>query len=68
MKKASLLILLLSFFCSMQAADVKILGDNTYSLAISPNGKYLVGYNPTKTRSGIGTESFVYNVGSGSLQ
>ena len=25
MKKASLLILLLSFFCSMQAADVKIL-------------------------------------------
>mgnify|MGYP001721279921 CR=1 FL=1 len=52
----------------MQADDVKLLGDDTYSLAISPNGKYVVGYNPSKIRSGVGTESFVYNVGSGALK
>lgn len=68
MKKASLLMLLLFFFCGMQADDVKLLGDDTYSLAISPNGKYVVGYNPSKIRSGVGTESFVYNVGSGALK
>ena len=31
MKKASLLMLLLFFFCGMQADDVKLLGDDTYS-------------------------------------
>ena len=61
-------MLLLFFFCGMQADDVKLLGDDTYSLAISPNGKYVVGYNPSKIRSGVGTESFVYNVGSGALK
>ena len=35
-------MLLLFFFCGMQADDVKLLGDDTYSLAISPNGKYVV--------------------------
>lgn len=56
------------FFCGMQADEVKVLEENTFSLAISPNGKYLVGYNPTKVKSGIGTESFLYDVGSGSLK
>lgn len=69
MKKPYLLVLFLFFFfCSMQADEVKVLDENTYSLAISPNGKYLVGYDPTKVQSGVGTESFVYDVGSGSLQ
>lgn len=69
MKKPYLLVLFLFFFfCSMQADEVKVLDENTYSLAISPNGKYLVGYDPTKVQSGVGTESFVYDVGSGNLQ
>ena len=62
------LSLFFSFFCGMQADEVKVLEENTFSLAISPNGKYLVGYNPTKVKSGIGTESFLYDVGSGSLK
>ncbi|GAB6975337.1 hypothetical protein JCM15124A_02440 [Prevotella falsenii] len=52
----------------MQADEVKILEENTFSLAISPNGKYLVGYNPTKVKSEVGTESFLYDVSSGSLK
>ena len=27
------------FFCGMQADEVKVLEENTFSLAISPNGK-----------------------------
>lgn len=68
MKKLSLLFLFLFFFCAMQADEVKILEENTFSLAISPNGKYLVGYNPTKVKSEVGTESFLYDVSSGSLK
>ena len=68
MKKHYLMVLFLFFFCGMQADEVKVLEENTFSLAISPNGKYLVGYNPTKVKSGVGTESFLYDVGSGSLK
>lgn len=56
------------FVCGVRADEVKLLDDNTYCLAMSPNGNYLVGYNPTKVEFGIGTESFVYNMSNNSIK
>ena len=67
MKKITILLLLTLFVCGVRADEVKMLGDNTYCLAMSPNGNYLVGYNPTKVQFGIGTESFVYNMSDKTL-
>ena len=44
-KRPTLLLLLMLFVCGVRADEVKLLGDNTYCLAMSPNGNYLVGYN-----------------------
>jgi putative BNR/asp-box repeat-containing domain protein len=67
MKRSTLLLLLMLFVCGVRADEVKLLGDNTYCLAMSPNGNYLVGYNPTKVEFGMGTESFVYNMSKETL-
>ena len=68
MKRLTILLLSMLFVCGVRADEVKLLDDNTYCLAMSPNGNYLVGYNPTKVEFGIGTESFVYNISNNSIK
>ncbi len=67
MKKFSLLLVVLLFVCSVRADEVKVMQDNTYAIALSPNGQYLVGHNPTQVVFGIETESFLYNAGNATL-
>lgn len=55
------------FVCAMKADEVEVMPDYSYAMAVSPNGRYLVGYNPSTAVSGVGTESFLYDAETASF-